>query len=125
MTALGATEREAGDPAAGVTWVGTYGARASRPEARPELSVLVFAYDEADNIGPVLGEVLDWLAAHGPTAELVFVDDGSRDATAEAAARALAAADPRLGGVVLRHATNRGIGAALKTGARASRGRCL
>lgn len=83
----------------------------------PSLCVVVFAFDEAQNIGAVLGELREWLDAHEPDAEIVFVDDGSRDATAEAARRALEGAR----GLVVSHETNRGIGAALKTGVRAAR----
>jgi dolichol-phosphate mannosyltransferase len=81
------------------------------------LSVLVFAFDEEDNIGPVLGELTEWLRANVPGAEVIFVDDGSRDATAEAAEASLRG----IPHVVLRHERNLGIGAALKTGAAAAR----
>jgi dolichol-phosphate mannosyltransferase len=77
-----------------------------------DLSIIVFAYNEADNVAPVLGELRRWLAAHEPNAEILFVDDGSTDATATEAARALDGMPHR----VLRHERNRGIGAALKTG---------
>lgn len=82
------------------------------------ISIIVFAYDEEENIGPVLGELRAWLEANEPDAEIVFVDDGSRDRTSEAAANALAG----MPHVLLRHETNRGIGAALKTGVAAARG---
>jgi dolichol-phosphate mannosyltransferase len=55
-----------------------------------ELSIVVFAFDEEENIAAVLGELRTWLDAHEPGAELVFVDDGSRDRTRDEAARALA-----------------------------------
>lgn len=84
-----------------------------------DLSVILFALDEEQNIGPVLGELVEWLRAHEPDAEVVFVDDGSGDDTSGAASRALAGFPHR----VERHETNRGIGAALKTGVRAARGR--
>jgi dolichol-phosphate mannosyltransferase len=77
-----------------------------------DLSIIVFAYNEADNVAPVLAELRRWLAAHEPNAEILFVDDGSTDATAAEAARALDGMPHR----VLRHEHNRGIGAALKTG---------
>lgn len=83
----------------------------------PSLSVVVFAYDEAENVPAVLSELRAWLAEHEPDAEIVFVDDGSRDGTADAAARALEGSAHRL----LRHPTNRGIGAGLKTGVAAAR----
>ncbi|UJR79390.1 glycosyltransferase family 2 protein [Sandaracinus amylolyticus] len=82
------------------------------------LSIIVFAFDEEENIGPVLGELRAWLEQHEPGAEIVFVDDGSRDRTADAARRALVG----MPHAVLRHDTNHGIGAALKTGVAAARG---
>lgn len=80
------------------------------------LAVVVFAYDEAENIGFVLEELGHWLDQHEPDAEIVLVDDGSRDATAEIARAALAGRRA----LVLRHPRNRGIGAALKTGVAAA-----
>lgn len=66
--------------------------------------MIVPAYDAART----LGAVLDGLADELPGVERVVVDDGSRDATAEIA---------RERGVrLLRHAHNRGKGAALRTG---------
>jgi glycosyltransferase involved in cell wall biosynthesis len=82
---------------------------------QPSLSVIIFAFNEAENIAPVLGELRDWLRANEPEAEIVFVDDGSRDATLDAARAALAGSRAKF----VRHDTNRGIGAALKTGVRA------
>lgn len=81
----------------------------------PSVSIIVFAFNEADNIAPVLGELRGWLAKYEPEAELVFVDDGSRDQTLEQARAALAGFRAKF----LRHEGNRGIGAALKTGVRA------
>jgi len=84
----------------------------------PDLSVIVFAFNEEDNIEPVLAELRGWLAEHEPSSEIVFVDDGSSDHTADAAAEALANVPHQIS----RHATNRGIGAALKTGVHLARG---
>ncbi|OGH91351.1 MAG: hypothetical protein A2534_03680 [Candidatus Magasanikbacteria bacterium RIFOXYD2_FULL_39_9] len=67
------------------------------------LFVIVPAYNEEKNIGRVLGG----LFSHGHK-NVVVVDDGSTDNTAQAAAEA--------GATVLRHEVNRGQGAALQTG---------
>ena len=83
-----------------------------------DLSIVVFAFDEEENIAAVLGELCAWLDLREPYAEIVLVDDGSHDRTAEAAARALEGRPHR----IVRHATNRGIGAALKSGVRAASG---
>ncbi len=85
---------------------------------RPTLSVIVFAFDEEENVAAVLAELIAWLREHEPGAEIVFVDDGSRDATLAAAEAALAAFPHR----TARHQQNRGIGAALKTGVALARG---
>ncbi|UCH29630.1 MAG: glycosyltransferase family 2 protein [Myxococcales bacterium] len=84
----------------------------------PELSVVMFAFNEEANIAPVLTELRAWLAVHEPRAEIVFVDDGSSVGTSTQAARALDGSRHQL----LRHPSNRGIGAALKTGVRAAKG---
>lgn len=86
--------------------------------ASEALSIVIFAFDEEENIAAVLGELGTWLDTHEPGTEIVFVDDGSRDRTAEMARRALADRPHR----VLRHEKNGGIGAALKTGVRHARG---
>lgn len=83
-----------------------------------DLSVIIFAFNEQENIAPVLSEVRAWLAEHEPRAEIVFVDDGSTDETSAEAERALAGMPHQL----LRHELNTGIGAALKTGVRSARG---
>ncbi len=67
------------------------------------LFVIVPAYNEEKNIGRVLGG----LFSHGHK-NIVVVDDGSNDNTAQAATEA--------GAVVLKHEVNRGQGAALQTG---------
>jgi dolichol-phosphate mannosyltransferase len=82
------------------------------------LSVVVLAYDEEDNVRPVLGELRAWLEAHEPHAEVIFVDDGSSDETCSRAAEALEGFPHR----IVRHDRNRGMGAGLKTGVRAARG---
>jgi dolichol-phosphate mannosyltransferase len=86
--------------------------------SEPDLSVVMFAFNEEANIAPVLHELRRWLAVNEPSAEIVFVDDGSSDHTSAEAANALAGCAHQL----LRHETNRGIGAALKTGVRAAKG---
>lgn len=82
----------------------------------PELSVIVFAFNEAENVGAVLGELRGWLERFEPYAEIVFVDDGSSDKTSVEAAVALAGCRH----VLRKHETNKGIGAALKTGVAAA-----
>ena len=96
--------------------------RWNRPEAPGEqrLSVIVPAYDEADRIGQTVRRLATGLAevAADGGLEIVVVDDGSSDATADAA---LAAGADQV--VVQPH--NRGKGAAVRAGVLAARGRTV
>lgn len=78
-----------------------------------DLSLVVFAYNEVENVPLVLPEILAWMRARGGDDQLVFVDDGSTDGTL-AAARAVIGDDPRC--VAFGLGANRGIGGALKAG---------
>ena len=75
-------------------------------------SVVIAVLDEADNVEAVAAETLSALAAVGPF-EIVFVDDGSMDATAEVIGR-LAASDPRVR--LVRHSRRCGKSQAVRTG---------
>ena len=75
------------------------------------ISVIVLAYNESECVGAVLGELTRWLDANIPGAEIVFVDDGSSDGTTDLARQALVGRRARF----VRHGTNRGMGAGLKT----------
>jgi dolichol-phosphate mannosyltransferase len=85
----------------------------------PELTVIVFAFNEEENVAPILDELRAFLRANVPSSEIVFVDDGSTDGTHDAATRALAG----FPGTTIRHSKNSGIGRAIKSGTRAARGR--
>ena len=76
--------------------------------AQMSVSVVVPAYNEEAAAGPQVEAIRRVLSAHGVTNEIIVVDDGSEDKTAE---KALSA-----GARVVRHPENRGYGAALKTG---------
>jgi glycosyltransferase involved in cell wall biosynthesis len=86
----------------------------------PDLSVVVPVYNEADSLPvlwPELREVLDPL---GLAFEVIFVDDGSQDGTADIVRR-LCAEDRRVR--LLRFRANAGETAATAAGLRAARGR--
>ncbi|MFF9898952.1 dolichyl-phosphate beta-glucosyltransferase [Streptomyces longispororuber] len=87
-----------------------------------DLSVVIPAYNEEHRLGPTLEAVRAYLDAPGgpPAWELIVVDDGSTDRTADIAAEA-AAADPRV--QLVRGGANRGKGHALRQGVLASYGR--
>lgn len=84
-------------------------------EARPAVSIVVPAYNEAQAVADALRGLLQTLAVAPWSHEVIVVDDGSADETAAEASS--------VDGVrVLSHPQNRGYGAALKTGIRAARG---
>jgi len=83
-----------------------------------ELSVVIPAYDEAERLRPSLERIVAYLGERGSEYEVLVVDDGSTDATAE-----VAAAFDGVGVRVLRQPRNLGKGAAVRRGVLASRGR--
>lgn len=90
------------------------------PERARCLSILVPAYNEAATVVAVLHKLLDLdLGAAGFEHEIVVCDDGSQDGTAGLVA-ALALRHPRVR--LVRHAENRGKGAAVRTALAACRG---
>lgn len=87
------------------------------PAAGPLVSVVVPVRNEAENILPLLGEIADALA--GTPYEIVYVDDGSADATPLRLSEAAAAGFPLRW---VRHRTSCGQSAAIGTGVRLARG---
>jgi dolichol-phosphate mannosyltransferase len=80
------------------------------------LSVVVPVKDEAKNVAPLAREIA--AAVAGENAEIIFVDDGSRDGTADA----LLALRPEIPSLrVLQHAHNLGQSRGIRTGVRAAR----
>ncbi len=88
-------------------------------ERVPRLSYFFPAHNEEANLEGLVSEALDTLPDLAETFEVVIVDDGSRDDTPAIADR-LADLHPGLVRVV-HHPTNRGYGAALRSGLRAAR----
>jgi glycosyltransferase involved in cell wall biosynthesis len=78
------------------------------PSHKEGVTVVVPAFNEETGIGPTLAEIRGVLQGLGRPWELLVVDDGSTDATAELAREQ--------GAEVLRLPCNRGYGAALKAG---------
>jgi dolichol-phosphate mannosyltransferase len=90
--------------------------------AEPELSVVIPAFNEQDNVQPMYERLVAALEGEVDGLEIVFVDDGSRDKTWSTLSE-LAAADPRV--VALRFARNFGHQAALTAGVDAARGEAV
>ena len=80
------------------------------------LSIVIPAYNEAQRIGPTLERVVGWASDHLAGFEVIVVDDGSTDGTADAC--------EGYGGEVrvVRNDRNRGKGFTVKHGVRVSRG---
>ncbi|MDJ0787183.1 MAG: glycosyltransferase family 2 protein [Myxococcota bacterium] len=91
----------------------------SASDATPWLSIVVPFYNEEGNVEPLHHEVETVLETIGRPAELVYVDDGSRDETPARLAE-LAARDPRVRVITLLE--NAGQSAALAAGFEAVRG---
>lgn len=86
---------------------------------RPDLSVVFPAYDEESRLEPTLREAAAYAAARGLAAELIVVDDGSRDGTC-ALVRRMGDELPSLR--LIRLAANRGKGHAVRSGVVNARG---
>jgi dolichol-phosphate mannosyltransferase len=83
-----------------------------------ELSIVIPVRNEAGNIAPLVAEIAAALDGAGVDYEIVYVDDGSTDATAVEIAR-LRTASPRLR--LVSHAKSCGQSAAVRTGVKAAR----
>src|SRR5215212_972406 len=85
------------------------------------LSLIIPAYNEAVRLGNTLPAVVDYLRQNAPDAEVIVVDDGSSDQTAELARQAFLDA----GGLrtsVISYKSNLGKGRAVRLGFLAARG---
>ncbi len=89
------------------------------PSRVPRLSYFFPAHNEEANLEGLVREALETLPSLADTFEIIAVNDGSTDRTAEIADR-LAAEHPGLVRVV-HHAVNRGYGGALRSGFEAAR----
>jgi len=73
-----------------------------------DVSIVIPAYNEEKSVKPVIAEIKKVLSGFEMTYEIILVDDGSTDKTAEAAAGS--------GVKIVRHERNRGYGRSLKDG---------
>jgi dolichyl-phosphate beta-glucosyltransferase len=87
--------------------------------SRPFLSIVIPAYNEQERLVASLEKIAAYLDASGTDAEILVVDDGSKDRTAELAAGALKGRRGR----VLRNGDNRGKGYSVRHGVLEARGR--
>lgn len=89
----------------------------------PRLSLVVPAYNEEQRIESSMKRLGEFLVSLKYETELVLVDDGSGPAGQDAIRRALDALPHDVSRVHQRHETNRGKGAAVRTGCLAATGR--
>ncbi len=91
----------------------------------PTLSVVIPMFNESARIGPTLRDALGTMPDFEVTSELIVVDDGSRDGSAEFVTRILHDNPPRgrcVDARLVAHDANRGKGAAVRTGLADARG---
>jgi len=81
---------------------------------RRDISIIIPAFNEAQNLGPLLDRLRSMQL---PPNEIIVVDDGSTDGSAEIAIKG--------GASVVRHPYRIGNGAAVKSGIRVARGKLL
>jgi dolichyl-phosphate beta-glucosyltransferase len=88
----------------------------------PNYSIVIPAYNEGTRLGATLEKVLAYVRARGWDAEVIVVNDGSRDNTADIV-RTFAAKDPALR--LVENPGNRGKGYSVRNGMLNARGRIV
>lgn len=81
----------------------------------PEVSIVIPAFEEQERLGDSLAKIAEYLRSVSSNAEVIVVDDGSGDMTADVA-REMLAKYPDIPSNVIRYEQNRGKGYAVKTG---------
>jgi dolichol-phosphate mannosyltransferase len=94
----------------------------AHPSPPPDISIVVPAYNEEDSLIPLASAIAETFATLHLTYELLFVDDGSEDHTAQILAE-LAAKHPEVRSIRFR--CNAGQSAALDAGFKQARGRVV
>jgi len=84
----------------------------------PSLSVFFPAYNDAPSLPPLIARTFEVLEAHVADYEVIVVNDGSRDATAQVLETLRVSYAPRLR--VITHPRNLGYGGALRSGFQAA-----
>ena len=86
---------------------------------KPDLSIVIPAYNEGDRIGGPLAAILKSLSASDQKTEVIVVDDGSTDSTRDVASEILEASGSDRHRVI-RYEQNMGKGFAVRTGLNAA-----
>lgn len=82
---------------------------------RPDVSIVIPAFEEQERLGSSLERIAEYLRSSMTRGEIIVVDDGSKDKTAESAENYLKTIDD-VQSKVIRYEQNRGKGYAVKTG---------
>ena len=82
---------------------------------KPDISIVIPAYNESERLEAPLRTLIEYVKNSDIAIEIIVVDDGSSDNTAEVAEQAFAAS-PDVSSNVIRYDENRGKGFAIKTG---------
>lgn len=82
---------------------------------KPAISIIIPAFEEQERLGDSIEKIQRYIEKEKLSAELIVVDDGSGDRTAEVGESA-AARYPALQTKIIRYEPNRGKGFAVKTG---------
>ena len=90
--------------------------------ASPQYSIIVPAYNERERVALTLQRIVEYVRGEGWNAEIIAVDDGSRDETPEIISR-LATQYPELR--LIQNPGNQGKGYAVRNGMRNARGEML
>lgn len=86
---------------------------------KPDISIVIPAFNESERLGAPLRKVLAYLIEHEPNGEVIVVDDGSSDDTSHVAEEVFSEF-PAIGSKVVRYEANRGKGFAVRTGLKAA-----
>ncbi len=86
---------------------------------KPAISIVIPAFEEEDRLGKTLRQIFGFVESEKLAAELIIVDDGSKDRTAEVGTQ-VCAEFPEIQSEVIRYEDNRGKGFAVKTGLQAA-----
>ena len=86
---------------------------------KPDVSIVIPAYEEEERLGASLAKIVEYLHNSAPNTEIIVVDDGSNDKTAESAEKFFAGVQD-ISARVIRYEQNRGKGYAVKTGLEAA-----
>jgi dolichyl-phosphate beta-glucosyltransferase len=82
---------------------------------KPTVSIIIPAFEEQERLGDSVRKILRYIESENLSAELIIVDDGSNDKTAEIGEQTCAEF-PEINTKVIRYEENRGKGFAVKTG---------